>query len=101
MIAVNDARCKHLFDNRYGTGQSVWTASCARPICWWPERVVARATAGAPGRRDAGRRAGARVIVTEVDPVRALEAVMDGHEALPMTEAAAAGDVFITTGAAA
>lgn len=99
MIAVNDARCKHLFDNRYGTGQSVWDSIMRTTNLLVAGKRVVVAGYGWCGRGVAMRAAGlgARVIVTEVDPVRALEAVMDGHEALPMTEAAAVGDVFITT----
>lgn len=98
MMLVNDADCKHLFDNRYGTGQSAWdgimrttnlnVAGQRVVVCGygWCGKGVAMRAAGL----------GARVIVTEVDPVRALEAHMDGYEVLPMAEAAKVGDLFIT-----
>lgn len=98
MMLVNDADCKHLFDNRYGTGQSAWdgimrttnlnVAGQRVVVCGygWCGKGVAMRAAGL----------GARVIVTEVDPVRALEAHMDGYEVLPMAEAAKAGDIFVT-----
>ena len=98
VMAVNDAKCKYLFDNRYGTGQSVWAA-----ILHVTNRVVASKTVVVAGYGWCGRgiamRAdalGARVIVTEVDPHRALEAAMDGCTVLPMEEAAPLGDLFIT-----
>jgi adenosylhomocysteinase len=98
MIDVNDADCKHLFDNRYGTGQSTLDA-----IMHTTNLVVAGKKAVVAGygwcgkgiaRRLAGM--GAVVIVTEIDPVKALEAVMDGFIVLPMDEAASMGDLFIT-----
>jgi adenosylhomocysteinase len=98
IIAVNDADTKHLFDNRYGTGQStldgivratnVLLAGTRFVVCgygWVGRGVASRA-----------RGAGARVIVTEIDPTRALEAVMDGYEVMPMAEAAKVGQVFVT-----
>ena len=99
MIAVNDADCKHLFDNRYGTGQSVLTAIMHVTNLSVAARVFVVAGYGWCG-KGVARRAqgmGARVIVTEIDAVRALEAVMDGFEVMPMTKAAGIGDVFITT----
>jgi adenosylhomocysteinase len=98
IIAVNDAQTKHLFDNRYGTGQStvdgilrstnVLLAGLRFVIAgygWCGKGVALRA-----------KGEGAHVIVTEVDPVKAIEAVMDGYEVMPMAEAAKVGDVFVT-----
>ena len=98
MIDINDADCKHLFDNRYGTGQSTIDA-----IMHTTNLVIAGKKAVVAGygwcgkgiaRRLAGM--GAVVIVTEINPVRALEAVMDGYTVMPMDEAAKVGDLFIT-----
>ena len=99
IIAVNDARTKYLFDNRYGTGQSVIDgilratnvlfAGTDFVVCgfgWCGRGVAARA-----------RGLGANVIVTEVDPLRALEAVMEGYRVMPMQEAAAIGSILVTT----
>ncbi|MFO7247621.1 MAG: adenosylhomocysteinase [Bacillota bacterium] len=98
MVAVNDAYCKHLFDNRYGTGQSVWDG-----IMRTTNLVVAGKTAVVVGYGWCGKgvamRAkglGARVIVTEVDPIKAIEAYMDGFEVMPLEEAAPLGDIFVT-----
>ena len=98
MVMVNDADCKHMFDNRYGTGQSVWDA-----IMRTTNLVVAGKRVVVSGYGWCGKgvslRAkglGAKVIVTETDPVRALEAVMDGYEVMPMSDAAPLGDLFIT-----
>ncbi len=98
VIAVNDADTKHLFDNRYGTGQSTLDGILRATNILLAGRVVAVAGFGMCGRGLAARAhgMGARVIVTEVDPLRALEAVMEGYQVLPMTEAAAQADVFIT-----
>src|SRR5919205_3661915 len=98
IIAVNEAMTKHMFDNRYGTGQStidgiiratnVLLAGKRFVVCgygWCGKGVAMRA-----------RGLGAHVIVTEVDPLRALEAVMDGFRVLPMHEAARVGDIFVT-----
>lgn len=98
MFNINDADCKHLFDNRYGTGQSVWdgimrttnltVAGSTAVVCgygWCGKGVAMRA-----------KGLGAKVIVTEVDPIRAIEAVMDGFTVLPMAQAAPLGDCFIT-----
>ena len=98
MMLVNDADCKHLFDNRYGTGQSVWdginrttnliVAGKNVVVCgygWCGKGVAMRA-----------KGLGADVIVTEVDPVKAMEAVMDGFKVMPLLEAAPLGDFFIT-----
>ena len=98
MVMVNEADCKHMFDNRYGTGQSVWDA-----IMRTTNLIVAGKYAVISGYGWCGKgvalRAkgmGAKVIVTETDPVKALEAVMDGYEVMPMAEAAKLGDIFIT-----
>lgn len=98
MIAVNDARCKYLFDNRYGTGQSVWDAImrttnlvvAGKTVCivgygWCGKGVALRA-----------RGLGAKVIICEIDPVKAIEAWMDGHEVMTMKSAASQADYFIT-----
>jgi adenosylhomocysteinase len=98
IVAVNDANTKHLFDNRYGTGQSTidgiiratnrLIAGSVFVVCgygWCGRGVAMRA-----------RGMGARVVVTEVDPLRALEAVMDGYEVMPIAEAAKIGDFFCT-----
>ena len=98
VIAVNDADLKHLFDNRYGTGQSVWDG-----IMRTTNLVIAGKTVVVSGYGWCGKgvsmRAkglGGRIIVTETDPVRALEAVMDGFDVMSMDEAAAKGDIFVT-----
>ncbi|MFM7151070.1 MAG: adenosylhomocysteinase, partial [Gemmataceae bacterium] len=98
VIAVNDAQTKHFFDNRYGTGQStidgilratnVLLAGREVVVCgygWCGKGVALRA-----------RGLGARVIITEVDPIRALEAAMDGFHVMPLADAAGLGDIFIT-----
>jgi len=98
IVAINDADTKHLFDNRYGTGQStldgilratnILLAGTRFVVCgygWVGRGVASRA-----------RGAGARVIVTEVDPTRAIEAVMEGYEVMSMAEAAKIGQVFVT-----
>jgi adenosylhomocysteinase len=99
IIAVNDASTKHLFDNRYGTGQSTvdgiiratnkLLAGCNFVVCGygWCGRGVAMRAKGMA----------AKVIIVEVDPLRALEATMDGYEVMPIKEAAKIGDVFVTT----
>ena len=98
MIRVNNAACKHFFDNRYGTGQSVWDGICRTTNLIVAGKVVVVAGYGWCGKGTALRAKGlgARVIVTEVDPVRALEAVMDGYDVMPMRQAAAVGDFFVT-----
>ena len=98
MIAVNDAKCKHLFDNRYGTGQSVWDAINRTTNLLVAGKTVVVAGYGWCGRGIATRSAGmgAQVVVTEIDPVKALEATMDGYTVLPMAKAAEVGDFFIT-----
>jgi len=98
MLGVNDAYCKYLFDNRYGTGQSTWDA-----IMRTTNRVIAGATVVVVGYGWCGKgialRAkglGARVIVTEVDPIKAIEAQMDGFEVMSLREAAPLGQFFVT-----
>ncbi|SHH76152.1 adenosylhomocysteinase [Sporobacter termitidis DSM 10068] len=98
MITVNNAQCKYLFDNRYGTGQSVWDGinRTTNLIVAGKDVVVAGYGWCGKGIAMRGRGFGARIIVTEVDPVKALEAMMDGFEVMPMAEAAKRGDLFIT-----
>lgn len=99
MIAVNDARCKYLFDNRYGTGQSVWDGIMRTTNLIIAGKNVVVAGYGWCGRGVAlkARGLGANVIITEVDPIKALEATMDGFRVMPMLQAAEVGDIFITT----
>jgi len=98
VIAVNDALTKHLFDNRYGTGQSTLDGILRATNRLLAGSVFVVAGYGWCGRGLAlrARGMGARVIVTEVDPLKALEAVMDGFEVMPMEEAAERGDIFCT-----
>jgi len=98
MVMVNDADCKHLFDNRYGTGQSVWDGINRNTNLIVAGKRVVVAGYGWCGKGVAMRAKGlgAKVIVTEVDPVRAIEAVMDGFEVMPMAQAALIGDFFVT-----
>jgi adenosylhomocysteinase len=98
VIAVNDADTKHLFDNRYGTGQSTIDGILRATNILLAGRTVVVGGFGMCGRGLAARAhgLGARVIVTEVEPLRALEAVMEGFAVLPMAEAAVQGDVFVT-----
>jgi adenosylhomocysteinase len=98
VIAVNDADTKHLFDNRYGTGQSTIDGILRATNILLAGRTVVVAGYGMCGRGVAARAKGmgAHVIVTEVEPMRALEAVMDGFQVLPMARAAEVGDVFVT-----
>ena len=98
IIAVNDAKTKHLFDNRYGTGQSTIDGIVRATNVLLAGRRFVVAGYGWVGRGVAmrARGMGAHVIVTEVDPVRALEAAMDGIEVLPMAQAARIGDIFCT-----
>jgi adenosylhomocysteinase len=97
VIAVNDADCKHLFDNRYGTGQSTVDGIIRATNRLFAGRVVVTVGYGWCGRGFAmrSRGMGARVIVTEIDPVKALEAVMDGFEEMPMAEAAKIGEQHV------
>jgi len=98
MIAVNDADTKHFFDNRYGTGQSTIDGVIRATNRLLAGSVLVVSGYGWCGRGVAtrARGMGANVIVTEVDPLRAIEAVMDGYRVLPMAEAARIGDIFIT-----
>lgn len=98
VISVNDALMKHLFDNRYGTGQSVWDGINGTTNLLVAGKNVVVAGYGWCGRGVAMRAKGlgAKVIVTEVDPVRANEALMDGYEVMPMLKAAELGNVFVT-----
>jgi adenosylhomocysteinase len=99
IIAGNDAMCKHLFDNRYGTGQSTFTAILALTNLYLGGKIVVIAGYGWCGKGLARRAAGlqSRVVVCEVDPVRALEAVTDGFRVLPLEQAAEIGDFFVTS----
>ena len=98
IIAVNDADTKHLFDNRYGTGQSTIDGILRATNILLAGRTVVVAGYGWCGRGVAMRAKGmgAHVIVTETDPLRALEAVTDGYQVMPMADAARVGDVFVT-----
>jgi adenosylhomocysteinase len=98
IIAVNDAQTKYLFDNRYGTGQSTIDGITRATNILWAGKKVVVCGYGWCGHGVALRAKGlgSQVIVTEVEPVRALEAVMDGYQVMPITEAAKVGDIFIT-----
>ncbi|MEM1804127.1 MAG: adenosylhomocysteinase, partial [Desulfurococcaceae archaeon] len=99
VIAVNDSYTKYLFDNRYGTGQSTFDGILRATNILVAGKVVVVAGYGWVGRGIAMRARGLgarRVVVTEVDPIKALEAVYDGFEVMPMSKAAEVGDVFIT-----
>ncbi|HAC17703.1 MAG TPA: adenosylhomocysteinase [Dehalococcoidia bacterium] len=98
IVAVNDADTKHFFDNRYGTGQSTLDGITRATNVLWAGKNVVIAGYGWCGKGVAlrARGMGGHTIVTEVDPIRALEAVMDGHNVMTMTEAAEIGDIFIT-----
>jgi len=99
IIAVNDAQTKHFFDNRYGTGQSTIDGITRATNILWAGRKVVVCGYGWCG-KGLARRAqglGARVIVTEVQPIPALEAAMDGYQVMPLIEACEIGEVFITT----
>ncbi len=98
MVMVNEADCKHMFDNRYGTGQSVWDGINRTTNLIVAGKYVVVSGYGWCGKGVALRAKGlgAKVIVTEVDPIRALEAVMDGYEVMPMKDAARVGDMFVT-----
>ncbi len=97
-IAVNDAQTKHFFDNRYGTGQSTLDGVVRATNILLAGRTLVVVGYGWCGKGVAmrGRGMGANVIVTEVDPIRAIEAVMDGFRVMPIDKAAAEGDIFIT-----
>ena len=98
MIAVNDCNCKYLFDNRYGTGQSSWDGIMRTSNLAVAGKTVVVAGYGWCGKGVAMRAKGmgARVVVTEVNPIKGIEAVFDGFETLPMQEAARKGDIFVT-----
>ncbi|MBR6825333.1 MAG: adenosylhomocysteinase [Oscillospiraceae bacterium] len=99
MMNVNDAKCKHYYDNKYGTGQSVWDSIMHTTNLLVAGKTVVVAGYGYCGRGVAmrARGMGANVIVTEIDPIKALEASMDGCLVMPMDQAAPLGDIFITT----
>jgi adenosylhomocysteinase len=98
MFAVNDAKCKYLFDNRHGTGQSVWDAIMFTTNTMVSGRTVVVAGYGNCGSGIAMRAKGlgANVIITETDCFKALQALMDGFRVMPMIEAAKEGDIFVT-----
>lgn len=98
MVLVNDADMKHLFDNRYGTGQSTWDGIMRSTNLVVAGKTVVVAGYGWCGKgvAERARGLGARVIVTEVNPVRANEALMDGHRVMTMDDAAPLGDYFVT-----
>ncbi len=98
MMLVNDAACKHFFDNRYGTGQSVWDGinRTTNLIVAGKDVVVAGYGWCGKGVAMRAKGLGARVIVTEIDPIKAMEAVMDGFRVMSMAEAAPIGDIFVT-----
>ncbi len=98
MIRVNNAQMKHFFDNRYGTGQSVWDGINRTTNLIVAGKTVVVAGYGWCGKGTAMRAKGlgAKVIVTEIDPVKAIEAIMDGFDVMPMKEAAKRGDFFVT-----
>ena len=98
MMAVNDAKAKHYYDNKYGTGQSVWTAIMDTTNLIVAGKTVVVAGYGWCGKGTAMRAKGmgANVIVTEVDPFKALDATMDGFRIMQMDEAAKVGDIFVT-----
>lgn len=99
MMNVNDAKCKHYYDNKYGTGQSVWDAIMHTTNLLVAGKTVVVAGYGWCGRGVAMRAKGmgANVIVTEIDPIKALEASMEGMRVMPMDQAAPLGDIFVTT----
>lgn len=98
MVAVNDAFCKYLFDNRYGTGQSVWDGINRTTNLVVAGKTVVVVGYGWCGKGVAMRAKGlgANVIVTEIDAIKAVEAYMDGFDVMPMVEAAKVGDFFVT-----
>jgi adenosylhomocysteinase len=98
IIAVNEAMTKHLFDNRYGTGQSTLDGITRATNVLWAGKHVVVAGYGWCGKGFAmrARGLGGKIIVTEIDPIRALEATMDGHEVMTMEQAARIGDIFVT-----
>jgi len=98
VLAINDAECKYLFDNRYGTGQSTFDGIMRTTNLVIAGKTVVIAGYGWCGKGCAMRAKGlgAKVVITEINPVKALEAKMDGFEVLPMLKAVAIGDIFIT-----
>lgn len=98
MLAVNNAYCKFLFDNRYGTGESVWSGIMRTTNLVVAGKAVVVLGYGWCGKGVAmrARGLGARVIVCEIDPIKAIEALMDGYQVMGSEEAARAGDIFIT-----
>ncbi len=98
MLAVNDADCKHLFDNRYGTGQSVWDSIMRNTNLIVAGKTVVVVGYGWCSRGIALRAAalGAQVIVTEINPIKAMEAKMDGYDVMTMAKAAPLGDMFVS-----
>jgi adenosylhomocysteinase len=98
IISVNDAQTKHMFDNRYGTGQSTidGVIRCTNHLIAGSKFVVAGYGWCGKGLAFRAKGMGADVIVTEIDPLKAIEAVMDGHRVMSMPEAAKIGDVFVT-----
>lgn len=98
MIAANDAYCKYLFDNRYGTGQSTWDGIMRTTNLVIAGKTVVIAGYGWCGKGGAMRAKGlgANVVITEVEPIKAIEAVFDGFRVMPMEEAAKIGDIFLT-----
>ena len=98
MVRVNNAQMKHFFDNRYGTGQSVWDGINRTTNLVVAGKTVVVAGYGWCGKGVSMRAKGlgAKVIVTEIDPVKAIEAIMDGFDVMPMVEAAKLGDFFVT-----
>lgn len=98
MIAVNDANCKYLFDNRYGTGQSTWDGIMRTTNLTVTGKTAVVAGYGWCGKGVAMRAKGlgANVIISEIDPIKAIEAVFDGFQVMPMIEAAPVGDIFVT-----
>ena len=98
MVAVNDAQCKHLFDNRYGTGQSVWDSIMRNTNLIVAAKTTVVVGYGWCSKGIAMRAAalGSKVIVTEIDPVKAIEARMDGFDVMTMKQAAPHGDIFVS-----
>ena len=98
VIAINDAHTKHLFDNRYGTGQSTIDGILRATNTLLAGKIIVVSGYGMCGRGVASRARGmgAQVVITEVDALRALEAVMEGYQVLPMSRAAEVGDLFVT-----
>ena len=98
IIAVNDAQTKHLFDNRYGTGQSTFDGITRATNILWAGKKVVICGYGWTGRGVAmrARGMGSQVIIVEVEPLPALEAIMEGYQVMPLAEAARVGDIFIT-----